>query len=129
MKYLLVASLVLTGCNVSVCTIACVPPQTFVLVNGDDSPLEPLRVNELTMTMNASDRESVFECERGGECTENRITIRQYNARPHRVRVEAVTGERFEGEVAPVYLPFDGDAGSCTCPPGFVDQTLTLTTP
>lgn len=136
MKYLLIASLVLTGCGSVDCLKRCANPQTFVLVKSDGSPLEPLRVTEIPASTSGSQAERVFECSGEdpflGSCSANRITIHQENPAPHRIRVEAKTGERFEGEISPTTMPTGmSSAGSCSCvlTQRFVDQTLTLTAP
>ena len=130
-----VAALGLAGCGTPECLRLCENPQTFVLIKSDGSPLEPLRVTELPSSTSTSQGERVFECGGSvfeGQCSDNRITIHQENPAPHRVRVEAKTGERFEGEITPATEATGmKDEGSCSCVRSqrFVDQTLTLTAP
>ncbi|MGV3622046.1 MAG: hypothetical protein ACO1OB_14585 [Archangium sp.] len=115
----------LMGCGEVQCTRLCVLPQTFILKSSSGAPLEPLRVTVKPLGSSSQEQEERFEC--GGEvtCADDRITFPVtpgLEGRP--LRVEAVTGEVFEGTYTPT--PAEGSTSGCGCTGQMVDQTLTL---
>lgn len=126
---LLVGSLAaLSGC-LARCALGCPEMQTIILRDGAGNALPPLSVRDAAGTLH--------ECPIDGgvatgslRCETDRITFEQRSrAGSQVVRVEALSGEVFEGDITPKFTGAQ-DADGCGCGDAkFEDRTVTLTAP
>ena len=106
------------------CDLYCPKPQTLVLVDGSGKPVEPARVVEPNGRTHDCSASSPFLT-----CGTDRVTFDQRSFEAYRLRVEAKSGEVFEGEFTPKLEDTGMVGGSCSCvqEKRFVDQTITVT--
>lgn len=110
----------LSGCEV--CPHSC-PANlelTLVLADGAGKPLTPRTVVDYQATS------AVYACgDPGITCVDNRITVRIFSCAPQ-LRVEATTGQRWEGALNPEWLEPDPSQRSSCCPATTATAGVTL---
>lgn len=118
-------SVLLAACVPAVCGRYCPDFQTLILVDAAGNPLTPTRV--------VDPRGEVHSCVEDDfvTCTDNRITFDQRDFAIHQLRVEAASGEVFNGDFTPTREPTGMESMGCDCirDTRFADQTLQLRAP
>lgn len=123
-----VAAVLASGC-ITRCLLYCASLQTIILRDGAGNALAPLSVRDAAGTLH--------ECPTDGgvpsnfvTCQTDRITFDQRSfATSQVVRVDALSGEVFEGDITPKFTGAQ-DADGCGCGDAkFEDRTVTLTAP
>ncbi|MGV3622044.1 MAG: hypothetical protein ACO1OB_14575 [Archangium sp.] len=118
--------LLLSACGVPRCLLSCATVQTIILRDVGGNPLKPAKVRDASGTLR--------ECGQAGDgfttCQSDRISFDQTKGLTTAVvRVEATTGEVFEGDLMPKEIG-ELDADGCGCGNArYEDRTVTLTTP
>lgn len=113
----------LSGCEL--CKPYCPSKLTLVLSDAAGRPLTPKAVVEHEGQPDAGPDVTHACGEANATCAENRLTFDAADRAP-RVRVEATTGEVFEGSLSPAWSK-TGTSGDLTCPCDLWTATAELT--
>jgi hypothetical protein len=111
------------------CKVYCPQMLTAVFVDPAGNPLTPESVSMRFQTRLDGGFDDLRSCGDLATCDGNKLTFDVHTSEPTTIHAKAVTGEVFEGEIAPAWRNASSSVGLCGCTGSVATLEITLSPP